>query len=63
MWNLISVRSETALVSVQERCTACAKLTTGSSIVLDAPVVLLGNEAQVEACFHPFGDSANLDTS
>ena len=23
--------------------------------------VLLGDEAQVEACFDPFGDSANLD--
>ena len=25
------------------------------------PMVLLGDEAQVEACFGPFGDSANLD--
>jgi hypothetical protein len=24
-------------------------------------MVLLGNEAQVDACFGPFGDSANLD--
>ena len=24
-------------------------------------MVLLGDEAQVEACFSPFGDSANLD--
>jgi hypothetical protein len=24
-------------------------------------MVLLGDEAQVEACFGPFGDSANLD--
>jgi hypothetical protein len=23
---------------------------------------LLGDEAQVEACFGPFGDSANVDT-
>jgi hypothetical protein len=26
------------------------------------PMVLLGDEAQVEARFTPFGDSANLDT-
>jgi hypothetical protein len=26
------------------------------------PKVLLGDEAQVEAHFSPFGDSANLDT-
>ena len=25
-------------------------------------MVLLGDEAKVEACFGPFGDSANLDT-
>jgi hypothetical protein len=24
-------------------------------------LVLLGDEGQVEACFGPFGDSANLD--
>jgi hypothetical protein len=26
------------------------------------PMELLGDEAQVEACFGPFGDSANVDT-
>jgi hypothetical protein len=26
------------------------------------PIVLLGDEAQVEAHFSPFGDRANLDT-
>jgi hypothetical protein len=25
------------------------------------PTILLGHEAQVEACFSPFGDIANLD--
>ena len=25
------------------------------------PMVLLGDDAQVDACFNPFGDSANLD--
>jgi hypothetical protein len=34
---LVLVRSETVLVSVQDRCTICAKHTIGSVIVLDAP--------------------------
>jgi hypothetical protein len=36
-WKLISVRLETVLVSVQDRCTVCAKYTIASEIVLDAP--------------------------
>ena len=46
---------------VQDRCMVCARRTIGSEIVLDAPDVPLGDEAQVEARFGPFGDSANLD--
>jgi hypothetical protein len=30
MWNLVSVRLETVLVSVQDRCTVCAKRAIGS---------------------------------
>jgi hypothetical protein len=63
MWNLILVCLEIVLVSVQDRCTVCAKCTIGSEIILDTPVILLGDEAQVEAHFNPFGDSANLDAS
>ena len=37
MWNLVSVRLETVLVSVQDRCIVCAKRTIGSEIVLDTP--------------------------
>ena len=33
----VSVRLETVLVSVQDRCTVCAKRTIGLEIVLDAP--------------------------
>jgi hypothetical protein len=36
MWNLVLVYLEIVLVSVQDRCTACAVHTTGSKIVLDA---------------------------
>jgi hypothetical protein len=48
-------------VSVQDRCTVCAKRFIGLDIVLDAPMVLLVDEAQVDAHFYPFGDCANLD--
>ena len=62
MWNLLLVGLVTVLVSVQDRCTVCAKCTIGSEIVLDAPDgTPLGGKAQVEACFSPFGGSANLD--
>jgi hypothetical protein len=36
MWNLVSVRLEIVLVSVQYRCTVCAECTVGSEIGLDA---------------------------
>ena len=62
LWNLISDRLEIVLVSVEDRCMVCAKRCIGSDIVFNAPMVLLGDEAQVEAPFSPFGDSANLDT-
>ena len=60
MWNLVLVRLEIVLVSVQDRCTVCAKHTIGSEIIFDAPMVLQGDEAQVEGCLGLFGDSANL---
>jgi len=49
------------LVSVQDRCTICAKRTIGLETVLDALMVLLGDEAQVQAHFGVFRDSASLD--
>jgi hypothetical protein len=49
------------LVSVQDRCTVCAKGTIGLDTILTHSMVLLGHEAQVEAHLSPFGDSANLD--
>jgi hypothetical protein len=35
MWNLVSVRLETVLVSVHDRCMVCAKRTISSELVLD----------------------------
>ena len=37
MWNLVSIRLETVLVLVQDRCMVCVKHTIGSEMVLDAP--------------------------
>ena len=52
---------EIVLLLTQYRCTVCAEGTIGSEIMLDTPMQLLGDEAQVDACFSPFGDSAILD--
>ena len=64
MWvllNLVSDRLEIVLVSVEDRCTVGAKRCIGLDIVFNATMVQLGDEAQVEAPFSPFGDSGNLD--
>ena len=60
MWNLVSIHLDKVLVLVQDKCTVCAKRTIGLDIVFNAPMVLLGDEAQVEARFSPFGDSASV---
>ena len=57
----VSVRLEMVLVSVQDSCMVCAKRTKGSETVLDAPMVLLGDEAQVQAHFGLFRDSTSHD--
>jgi hypothetical protein len=44
-------------VSVQDRCTICAKHTTGSEIVLDALDGLCNDVGHMETIFNPFGDS------
>ena len=59
MWNVDSVRLEAVLVSVQDRCTVCAKRTIGSETFWTHLMVLLGDEAQVDARFGLFGDIAN----
>jgi hypothetical protein len=61
MWNLVSICLDTALMSVQDRCMVCAKRTIGSKSFWTHLMVLLGDEAQVDARFNSFGDSANLD--
>ena len=49
------------LVLVQDRCMVYAKRTIGLETVLDAPMVLLGDEAQVQARFGLFRDSTSLN--
>ena len=61
LWNPVSNRLEIVLVLVQDRCTVCAKRTIGIDSVINAPMVLLGDEGKVEAHFSPCGDSAILD--
>ena len=61
MSNHVSVRLEMVLVSVQDGCMVCAKRTIGSETVLDAPMVVQGDEAQVQAHFGRFRDSTSLD--
>jgi hypothetical protein len=61
-WKLVLVCLGIVQILTQDRCTVYAGQTIGSKIILDAPDVLLGDEAQVEAHFGLFGDSANLDT-
>ena len=59
--NLISVCLEIVLVSVQDRCTVCAKRTIGSEIILGAPDHTHRCVSHVEARFGAFVDSVNLD--
>ena len=61
MSNHVSVRLEMVLVLVQDRCMVCTKHTIGPETVLDAPMVLLGHEAQVQDRFGLFRDSTSLD--
>ena len=56
----VESRSEMVLVLVQDRRMVCTKRTIGSETVLDAPMVLLGDEAQVVAHFSLFGDNVIL---
>jgi len=61
LWNLVLVCLEIVLVLVQDRCTVCAKRTIGLDIVFNTSMVLIGDEAQVEARFSPCGDGGNID--
>ena len=61
MSNHVSVHLEKVLVSVQDRCMVCTKCTIGPDTVLDAPMVLLGDDAHVHDRFGLFRDNTSLD--
>ena len=61
MSNHVSVCLEMVLVSVQDMCMVCAKRTIGSETILDAPMVVLADEAEVQARFGLVRDSTSLD--
>ena len=61
MSDLASFHLETVLVLVQDRCTLCAKRPEAQKSFCTHSMVPLGDEAQVEAHFGPFGHSANPD--
>ena len=56
-WNLDSVCLEIVPILGQDKCTVCAKHTKGSEIILDAPMVLLGDVGHVESFFGLLGAS------
>jgi hypothetical protein len=56
---LVSVHLEIVLILTQDRCTVWPNIARKSFYT--HLMVLLGDEAQVDACFGPFVDSANLD--
>ena len=51
------------LVSVQDRCTVCAKRTIGSEIILDAPDGTTSDVGDVESLFFLFGDCVSIGAS
>ena len=63
MWNLILVRLEIVLLSVQDWYMVCTKRTIDSEIIWTHPMVPLGDEALVDAHFGLFRDSTNLDAT
>jgi len=61
IWNLALVCLEIVLVLVQDMCTVCAIAPKSKKPFWKHLLVLLGEEAQVEARFGLFRDSASLD--
>jgi hypothetical protein len=62
MQNLVSILFEIVLVSVHDSCTICAKQSKAQKSFWIHRMVLLDDEAQMEAHFGSFGDWANLDS-
>ena len=60
-WNLVSIRLDLVLVSMQDRCSVSRQTYQSLRIILDETDGTPSDDAQVEARFGLFGDSANPD--
>ena len=62
IWNLVSVHLDLVLVSMQDRCSVSRQTYQSLRIILDETDGTPSDDAQVEARFGRFGDSANPNT-
>jgi hypothetical protein len=58
---LVLVCLEIVLILMKDGCMVCMNVPQARKSFWTHLMVLLGDEAQVDACFGLFGDSANLD--
>ena len=58
---LVSVHLEIVLIFMQDRCTVAPNVPWAQKSFWRNPMVVLGDEAQVEAHLGLFGDSVTLD--
>jgi hypothetical protein len=61
MWNLVSIHLDTVLVQCKIGARFAPNVPKAQKSFWTHPMVLLGDEAQVDACFGLFEDSAFLD--
>jgi hypothetical protein len=61
MWNPVLVRLEIVLVSCNMGARFALNIPLAQKSFWMHPTIFQGDEARVEACLSPFGDSANLD--
>ena len=60
MSNLVLIRLETVLVSLQDRCKVCAKCAMARKWFWTHLMELLGDTGHVESCFGSFGDGVSV---
>jgi hypothetical protein len=60
MWNVVLVRLEIELASVQERSTVCVERSKAQKSFWMHPMELIGDVGHVESCFGPFEDGVSV---
>ena len=60
---LVSVRLEIVLTRTQDRCKFVPNVHWSQKSFWTHLMELLGDEAQVESCFGPFGDSVSISAT